>query len=104
MLFPVKEWQQQRILYVSVSVRFLYTSPGEKDFDSHLSTCREWYQIVECCHYLSAQVQQNTTNIKAATVTLLTGEKQSPSTTFSHSGLAQAAGMFTLVHLRRHCV
>ncbi|KAG7159782.1 SMG5-like 2 [Homarus americanus] len=52
----------------------------------------EWYQILECCHYLSAQVQQNSSNVKAATVTLLTGEKQPPNATFSHSGLTQAAG------------
>lgn len=52
----------------------------------------EWYQIVECCHYLSAQVQQKSTNMKTATVTLLTGEKHPPNTTFSHSGLTHAAG------------
>lgn len=51
----------------------------------------EWYQILECCHYLSAQVQQNS-NVKSATVTLLTGESQTPTTNFSHSGLANAAG------------
>lgn len=52
----------------------------------------EWYQIVECCNYLSAQVQQNSNNVKTATVTLLTGEKHLSSATFSHSGLTQAAG------------
>ncbi|XP_069942239.1 nonsense-mediated mRNA decay factor SMG5-like [Cherax quadricarinatus] len=52
----------------------------------------EWYQIVECCHYLSAQVQQNSTTVKTATVTLLTAEKHPPNSTFSHSGLTQAAG------------
>ncbi|XP_069942238.1 nonsense-mediated mRNA decay factor SMG5-like [Cherax quadricarinatus] len=26
----------------------------------------EWYQIVECCHYLSAQVQQNSITVKTA--------------------------------------
>lgn len=51
----------------------------------------EWYQILECCHYLSAQVQQNS-SVKSATVTLLTAENRAPSTTFSHSGLANAAG------------
>ncbi|KAK7073374.1 hypothetical protein SK128_016704 [Halocaridina rubra] len=51
----------------------------------------EWYQILECCHYLSAQVQQNS-SVKSATVTLLTAINQSPSTSFSHSGLALAAG------------
>lgn len=52
----------------------------------------EWYQIVECCHYLSAQVQQNSTHVKTATVSLLTAEKHPPNATFSHSGLTQAAG------------
>lgn len=52
----------------------------------------DWYQIVECCHYLSAQVQQNSSNVKTATVTLLTGEKHLRSPTFSHSGLTHAAG------------
>lgn len=52
----------------------------------------EWYQILECCHYLSAQVQQNSASVKAATVTLLTGEHQLPNSSFSHSGLAHAAG------------
>lgn len=52
----------------------------------------EWYQIVECCNYLSAQVQQNSNSVKTATVTLLTGEKNLSGGTFSHSGLTQAAG------------
>ncbi|KAK4300523.1 hypothetical protein Pmani_027272 [Petrolisthes manimaculis] len=52
----------------------------------------EWYQIVECCHYLSAQVQQNSSNVKAATVTLLTGEKHTTRASFSHSGITHAAG------------
>ncbi|XP_076058719.1 smg5 nonsense mediated mRNA decay factor isoform X2 [Oratosquilla oratoria] len=52
----------------------------------------DWFQLVECCHYLSSQVKHNT-HVKTSTVTLLTGDHNlHVDKNYSPAGIANAAG------------
>lgn len=65
----------------------LIKGPKPKDKEAWL-----YFQIIECCHYLTQQSKAGNSEIPV--VTLLTGMDDKSIFTFSPDGLAQSAGNF----------
>lgn len=77
----------------------LIKGPKPKDKEAWL-----FFQIIECCHYLTQQnkVGLSSDSNEAPVVTLLTGinAEDRKSSTFSPDGLAKSAGLFLSIKAR----